>query len=478
MKLLISLGIALCLTVHHGHSQPAKLKVGDPAPELSVFKWIKGKPSVPWKNDRMYVIEFGATWCKPCAAAIPALSAMADKYQGQVEVISLFVMELNRDTSNYEKPSYLPHVENYVRKRADMMKYFVGVDDPKRKLQREWLEAAGLTGIPHMFLIDRNGKVAWMGGSINTLDKEIQSLQEGGSKSSDDQTSSEAPVLIEEEEMDVFFRSVLSRYDGKSSGRRSNIFIQSAYWLKPDSMYDKYEDRVDFSGGSIGQLYYMAYADTFSNQVPMRNYLLEYPDTVKNPYTNNSYGKYWYEPVLEVKDKSPFEYSWKSMRNRYDYHLKVPKGTGTSAFLQSCARKDLENYFGYEVVVETRSMPVWILTAPDKRLALSKLKSQDQSAKIQVTTDEAGSTFKNAVTRDVIWWLGAHYGYGSHDYGRVAKPEQYPYIDHTGITYKIDFTFDRNLSFEQIKTHLRSLGLHLEKGSKLMKVVVIRDPRI
>jgi thiol-disulfide isomerase/thioredoxin len=465
------------------------LKVGNNAPTLSVFKWIKGKPVNEWKNGKVYLIEFGATWCAPCAAAIPELSAIQNKYADDVTVISVFVKEKNTEPLSTKSPAYVSHVENYVKKRSDKIGYTVAVDNPQGDVDKHWLNAAGLSGVPHLFVIDKKGMISWIGGSTATAEKQIQmilsdvydlstNIQE--TKRAEEQETKYDPsrlLLIGNNggnEDDFIFRSILTRYSGKIFANQPES-VQSYLWLKPDSIFDKFEDKLEIIGASIGQLYYLAYSDTLSNVVAFPNYNYEYPDTLKNPFRRKSYGKYWHEPILEVKDKRPFEFSWNSSRHRYCYSLKVPKGTGSAKYLQSIFRNDLQNYFGYSVTVETRSMPYWKLSAPDKQQALSKLKSKNQSLKIKVKANESPFIFQNAEMRDMIRLLASTYGYGTLDYGKLPPDEQSAFIDKTSITELIDFTFDRNQSFEQMKVFLKTLGLDLSKDFKPMKVVVIRD---
>jgi len=276
-------------------------------------------------------------------------------------------------------------------------------------------------------------------------------------------------------EMDFLFRSLLTRYDGKAD-LFIHEYLHNPHLHRTDSTDDKNDDKFETIGVPIGYLYYYAYGDTLWNQPESRNYWSEWFDTVKNPHFKKSYGKYWHEPILEVADKTPFEFNWNNTRHRYNDSLKVPKGYGTGAYLQLIFRNDLSSYFGYNVSVETRSMPYWKLTAPDQSLVISKLASKDQSLKYKIMNRESPFEIKNADTKDIIRFLGSTYGFRSLDYGKLPLDEQAAFIDETGITSKIDFTWDMSLTFEQNRAYLQSLGLELSKDYKPMKVVVIRDP--
>ena len=452
-----------------------RLKVGEQAPSLSAYRWISGDSVSSFSEESFYLIEFGATWCKPCIVAIPELSSIQREFDQQLKVISVFVMERNP----YDE-KYILNIQSFVKKHGDKINYSVAADWPDGRMQNDWLSAAQLEGIPHLFIVDSQGSIRWIGGAPSEARKVIVSLIENNTvpKGIDKAIYDPNKLLLIDNnggtQTDFIFRSLLTRYDGSISGL-SLDHIFSFHDFKPDSIYDQYEDKLELIGYPIAKLYYMAYADTLSNIVPVRQNR-QFPDTLKLPYTRSTYGKYWYEPIVQVSNRAPFEFSWNRSRNRYNYSLKVPAGMGTAAFLQAALRRDLETYFGYSVTIETRAMPYWRLSVQDKKRVQSMLLSKNQGGPLNISDASSPFVFKNAEVRDVIAVLGIYYGYGSLDYGRLPKNEQAPFVDETGISKSIDFQFKPEWTFKECQDYLNSLGLQLTRGLRNMKVVLISDP--
>jgi thiol-disulfide isomerase/thioredoxin len=132
------------------------LKVGDPAPALKMSKFVKGEPVTKFEPGKVYVMEFWATWCGPCKAAIPHVTELQKKYEGKVIVIGQNVWE--RDDDN---------VEPFVKSMGDKMGYRVAMDDKSSSergvMAETWLAAAGQNGIPCSIIVDQQGKIAWIG---------------------------------------------------------------------------------------------------------------------------------------------------------------------------------------------------------------------------------------------------------------------------------------------------------------------------
>jgi thiol-disulfide isomerase/thioredoxin len=136
-----------------GAKKPA-LDVGSPAPALQVEKWVKGSPVASFEKGKTYVVEFWATWCGPCIASMPHLSALQRQYKDKGVT---FIGVTTKDPRND-----LPAVEAMVKRKGDGMDYTVAWDDG-HKTHDAFMEAAGQNGIPCAFLVDGAGKVAFIG---------------------------------------------------------------------------------------------------------------------------------------------------------------------------------------------------------------------------------------------------------------------------------------------------------------------------
>ena len=151
--------------------------VGKPAPELRVGEWIKGAPLDRFEPGRIYVVDLWATWCGPCRAAIPHLTRLARKYPGEVEVIGVSISE-RQDSP--EDRNYISRVKTFVSKMGDQMDYRVAVDRPDHFIHTTWYKTAGTAGIPTAYVIDRKGRVAWVGiGTPKEVERIVEEVRAG-----------------------------------------------------------------------------------------------------------------------------------------------------------------------------------------------------------------------------------------------------------------------------------------------------------
>jgi thiol-disulfide isomerase/thioredoxin len=163
--------IAVAMFTSAAHAQ--LLKLGDRAPALKPDLVVKGKINNGPQNRKIRVIEFWATWCGPCISSMPHLSDLADKYRAQVDVISFNVWDYKAEGKGLENTSqHRSRITNWVKKNDRNMRYTVALDDAKESVAKTWLGTERSTGIPVAFVVDRTGKIVYV-GHPNRLDKFI-----------------------------------------------------------------------------------------------------------------------------------------------------------------------------------------------------------------------------------------------------------------------------------------------------------------
>lgn len=143
-------------------------ELGQPAAALSISKWIKGDPVDLAANraGKIHVVEFWATWCGPCRTSIPHLTELQKKYRDRgVTIIGI---------STETEAKVRPFVEQY----GERMGYTVALDS-QRKTSADYLEAFGVNGIPHAFVVDQQGRIAWHGHPMAGLDDVLEDLVAG-----------------------------------------------------------------------------------------------------------------------------------------------------------------------------------------------------------------------------------------------------------------------------------------------------------
>ena len=160
MRRTVLLLLLLCIAAITGaQNLPPSLNLGDSAPPLRVHLWLKGTPVKQFKKGHVYVLEFWATWCKPCIEAMPHLSTLAREYKDKVTFIGMDIYE-----DDLKPRKSIKQIKAFVDSMGKKMDFPVATEDSNFTVA-DWLEASDekRNGIPNTFVVNAEGRIAWIG---------------------------------------------------------------------------------------------------------------------------------------------------------------------------------------------------------------------------------------------------------------------------------------------------------------------------
>ena len=142
------------MTASSVKAQEQTLKVGDQAPVLKADKWLKGSPVESYSKENFYVLEFWATWCAPCIKSMPHLSEITEKYaKDGLKVVAVTTAD---EGNSFEA------VQKFIEGRGSKYHFDYAFCE-NDTTYKAFMTAAGQNGIPCSFVVDRDGKIAYIG---------------------------------------------------------------------------------------------------------------------------------------------------------------------------------------------------------------------------------------------------------------------------------------------------------------------------
>jgi peroxiredoxin len=137
--------------------------VGGPAPEITLKDLQGQEVRLSDLRGKIVLLNFWATWCKPCKDEMPAMQASYDKLRGQ----GLVVLAVN-ELEDTEK------VIEHIRSHGHT--FTVVMDHDNRVANRY-----GVVGLPASFIVDRQGIVReQIFGSVLTEDRITEMVRRYG----------------------------------------------------------------------------------------------------------------------------------------------------------------------------------------------------------------------------------------------------------------------------------------------------------
>jgi thiol-disulfide isomerase/thioredoxin len=212
--------VSILLAGLQAPAKPFALMVGDPAPPIRVSAFHKGKPITAFQKGQAYLIDFWATWCGPCKEGIPHLTELQKKYGDKVRIIGVSIWEPR------EKD-----VEPFVKEWGDKMAYTVAsdrvegisaTDEEERSresvdkglMSKSYMVDSGWSesGIPCVFIVNGEGRIAWLGSPGDDTTQMDRILEEVVSGRHD--LKAAAVVYQKKMEVEVYARGERAKAQG------------------------------------------------------------------------------------------------------------------------------------------------------------------------------------------------------------------------------------------------------------------------
>jgi thiol-disulfide isomerase/thioredoxin len=156
--------------------------IGKDAAPLSVEAWVNGSPLTDADlKGKVVFLDFWAVWCGPCIATFPHLREWNEKYADK-GLVMIGVTNYYKYKWDEAAKKAAPSKETVTAaEEQEMLVHFAESHDLKHRFaiesNRKLSEYYGVTGIPHVAVIDREGKIRLMKvGSGEANAKEIGDL--------------------------------------------------------------------------------------------------------------------------------------------------------------------------------------------------------------------------------------------------------------------------------------------------------------
>jgi len=194
---------------------------GDAPPPLGLESILQGpggaQPDWTALKGKVVVLEFWATWCGPCVAAMPHLNELADKFKDQpVKFIAI---------TDQEEKVVVP----FLRKKP--IQAWIGLDTDK-----SMFKAYGVTGIPHTVVVDQDGRIAVITHPTSLTEEHLTDLLAGKTiafaqrRSERPSTPGLAPA-VSRTEREALFQLIIRPSEGgsiRSTWGRGSLALLSA----------------------------------------------------------------------------------------------------------------------------------------------------------------------------------------------------------------------------------------------------------
>ena len=163
MKIILLLLVGFCPGLSFAQSdlfKPQNELIGTTVGEIKITDYLLNEPANKNFNNKFKVLEFWATWCKPCLKAVPHLNKLRDKFSDS----NLVFLSIT-----YESPEVVQKVFSKVKFET------IVVSDQTRTIHRALrVQYNGTMPLPRTVLVDDQNRIVWYGSPKDLSEKLIK----------------------------------------------------------------------------------------------------------------------------------------------------------------------------------------------------------------------------------------------------------------------------------------------------------------
>jgi len=147
----------------------SKLGAGDPYETITKVEDCskEGEVELAHIKGQVWLIDFWATWCPPCQAPmqhnVDMLAKRGEDWKDKVRIIGLSIDSEKESVNTHMKNKKWESVESFFRGKSECSKVY------------------SVNGVPHVMIIDKEGKIAFKGHPANrpNLEQDLDDLAAG-----------------------------------------------------------------------------------------------------------------------------------------------------------------------------------------------------------------------------------------------------------------------------------------------------------
>lgn len=231
----------------------SNINVNEKAPQVNITHWIENAPVDKDLSNKFIVLEFWATWCGPCIAAVPHMNEIQVEFnQEDLYYISITDESVEKVERTLERIDFKSMVVTDLTNKTHI-NYGDGVK--------------GLDTYPLTVLIDKTGMIKWIGEPKN-LDAAIMSNFLSGGDIQNKQIKSEATIENIKKKETYNFKELVSNKELK-------------YYFELNPSEGSSEKSKMAMGTSIIMLGSYRLEDIYNEIMNIKSDQLEFPESLR-----------------------------------------------------------------------------------------------------------------------------------------------------------------------------------------------------